>query len=346
MFGLSLAEAGRLPDPLLRAGIRSLLRRRLAEISHDDCELAEEANHAFRDELRRSAIALVPELANEQHYEVSPAFFARVLGARLKYSSGLWSRGVRDLDSAEEAMLRLCCERAQLGDGMRVLDLGCGWGSLALWIAEHYPRCRVVAVSNSKPQREFILGRCARRGFENVEVVTSDVNDCEPDGRFDRVLSVEMFEHVRNYERLLARIAGWLAPNGKLFVHHFAHREFAYPFETEGDDNWMGRHFFSGGCMPSDDLLLHFQRDLVVERKWRVSGLHYAQTAEAWLARLDREREALLPILAEVYGEDDAALWLRRWRLFFLACAELFGFRGGNEWWVTHLRFAPRGAAR
>ncbi|HXV37189.1 MAG TPA: cyclopropane-fatty-acyl-phospholipid synthase family protein [Myxococcota bacterium] len=346
MFGLSVAEAGRVPDPLLRAGIRGLLRRRLAEISHEDCEAAEEANRAFRDALRASPIALVPELANEQHYELPPAFFARVLGARLKYSSGLWSGGTRDLDAAEEAMLRLCCERAQLVDGMRVLDLGCGWGSLALWIAERHPRCRVVAVSNSKPQREFILGRCASRGFENVEVVTSDVNDFEPDGRFDLVMSVEMFEHVRNYERLLARIAGWLAPDGRLFVHHFAHREFAYPFETEGDDDWMGRHFFSGGCMPSDDLLLHFQRDLVVERKWRVSGLHYARTAEAWLERLDREREALLPILEDVYGHDDAAVWFQRWRLFFLACAELFGFRGGNEWWVTHLRFAPRGAAR
>jgi cyclopropane-fatty-acyl-phospholipid synthase len=346
MLGLNLVETGRVPDALIRPAIRSLLRRRLAEVVRANCEEAEAANHAFREQLRASPIALVPELANQQHYEVVPAFFERVLGWRLKYSCGLWSDGVREIDAAEEAMLALVCVRSQLSDGMRVLDLGCGWGSLTLWIAERYPRCQVMAVSNSKPQREFILARCAERKLENVEVVTSDINHFDPERRFDRVISVEMFEHIRNYELLLGRIAKWLEPTGKLFVHHFSHREFAYPYETEGDDNWMGRHFFSGGIMPSDDMLLHFQRDLVVERKWRVNGTHYQKTAEAWLALQDLQRDALIPILAEVYGAEDAERWFERWRLFFLACAELFGFRGGNEWFVTHVRMSPREGAR
>jgi len=340
MLGLDLAEAGRLPDVLIRAGVRLLLRRRLAEVRQRDCEAAEAANQTFREQLRASPIALVPELANRQHYEVAPAFFERVLGWRMKYSCGLWCDGVTDIDAAEEAMLAMVCGRAQLSDGMRVLDLGCGWGSLSLWIAERYPRCQVLAVSNSKPQREFILARCAERALDNVEVVTSDINSFDPGRRFDRVISVEMFEHVRNYDLLLARIARWLDPGGKLFVHHFAHREFAYAFEDHGDDDWMSRHFFSGGIMPSDDMLLHFQHDLVVERKWRVSGSHYQKTAEAWLELQDLQRDALLPILADVYGEADAARWFERWRLFFIACAELFGYRGGNEWWVTHVRMA------
>jgi cyclopropane-fatty-acyl-phospholipid synthase len=342
MLGLGLAETGRVPDALIRAGIRSQLRRRLSELPLGDCEAVEEANRDFREELCRSPVALVPELANQQHYEVAPAFFERVLGWRLKYSCGLWARGVREIDAAEEAMLALTCGRAQLSDGMRVLDLGCGWGSLSLWIAERYPRCEVTAVSNSKLQREFILARCAERGFENVEVITNDVNKLDFEQRFDRVISVEMFEHVRNYDLLLARIARWLEPNGKLFVHHFAHRESAYPYQTEGDHNWMGRHFFTGGIMPSDDMLLHFQQDLVVDRKWRVNGTHYQRTLEAWLELHDLQRDALIPILANVYGEEAAALWFQRWRLFFLACSELFGYRNGNEWWVTHLRMSPR----
>jgi cyclopropane-fatty-acyl-phospholipid synthase len=339
---MSLAESGRVPDALVRIGIRRLLRRRLREVVQADCEAGEEARGAFRAQLRVGPVALVPDLANQQHYEVTPAFFEQVLGPRLKYSCGLWRDGVSDLAAADEAMLALTCERAEMADGMRVLDLGCGWGSLSLWLAEHYPGCRVLAVSNSKPQREFILGRCSRLGLDNVEVMTADVNHFAPEQRFDRVLSVEMFEHVRNHELLLARIAGWLEPDGKLFVHHFAHREYAYPYETEGEDDWMGRHFFSGGIMPSDDLLLHFQRDLVVERNWRVNGVHYQKTCEAWLARQDACREALLPILADVYGAQQAHRWFQRWRIFFLACSELFGYGEGNEWWVTHVRMAPR----
>ncbi len=346
MLSMSLVESGRVPDALVRAGIRRLLRRRLRAVTQVDCEAAEEANRAFRAQLGVSPVALLPDLANQQHYEVAPAFFEHVLGPRLKYSCGLWRDGVGDLAAAEEAMLALTCDRAEIADGMRVLDLGCGWGSLSLWLAEQYPRCRVLAVSNSKSQREFILGRCAGLGLDNVDVATADINHFAPVHRFDRVVSVEMFEHVRNHELLLARIANWLEPGGKLFVHHFAHREYAYPYESEGEDDWMGRHFFTGGIMPSDDLLLHCQRDLVVERNWRVNGVHYQKTCEAWLARQDARRGALLPILSDVYAAREAERWFQRWRIFFLACSELFGYRGGNEWWVTHVRMATRGSAR
>jgi cyclopropane-fatty-acyl-phospholipid synthase len=346
MLGMSVVESGSVPDALVRFGIRRLLRRRLRDVTRVDCEAAEEVNRAFRAQLEASPVALVPELANQQHYEVAPAFFEEVLGPRLKYSCGLWREGVSDLAASEEAMLALTCERAEVADGMRVLDLGCGWGSLSLWLAQHYSGCRVLAVSNSKLQREFILRRCAHLGLDNVDVVTADINHFAPGQRFDRVVSVEMFEHVRNHELLLARIANWLEPQGKLFVHHFAHREYAYPYESQGEDDWMGRHFFTGGIMPSDDLLLHCQRDLVVERNWRVNGVHYHKTCEAWLARQDARRDALLPILADVYGDGEAERWFQRWRIFFLACSELFGYRGGNEWWVTHVRMAPRDSMR
>ena len=347
MMGLSLAERGLLPDPLLRLGIRRMLRRRLLELAVGDVEATRRAHDAFLRELRRGPLALVPERANAQHYELPPAFFEQVLGKRLKYSSCLWSDGTLHLDDAEEGMLALSARRAALEDGMSVLDLGCGWGSFALWLAERHPRSRVLAVSNSKAQREFILGRCARLGLGNVEVMTADVNVFEPGRRFDRVVSVEMFEHVRNHPLLLSRIASWLEPGGRLFVHHFAHREHAYPYEERGDDDWMTRHFFEGGIMPSDDLLLRCQDDLVVESHWRVSGLHYHKTCEAWLAAQDAARGAILEILAQGYGREGAALAFRRWRLFFLACSELFGYRGGNEWFVTHVRMAPHsGAAR
>jgi cyclopropane-fatty-acyl-phospholipid synthase len=337
-------EAGLVPDALVRVGIRRLLRRRLQELACDAYESSDTAQRAFREERRASPIAPLPRLANEQHYEIAPAFFEHVLGPRLKYSCGLWNDDVSDLATAEESMLAHSCARAELSDGMRVLDLGCGWGSLSLFIAERYPRTQVLAVSNSQSQREFILSRCEQLGLDNVDVVTADVNRFAPQRRFDRVMSVEMFEHVRNHELLLSRIANWLEPGGKLFVHHFAHRACAYPYETESENDWMGRHFFSGGMMPSDDLLLHCQRDLVVEDKWRVSGVHYQRTCEAWLARQDGCGDALLPILAEIYGAGEARLWNQRWRLFFLACSELFGYRRGNEWWVTHVRMASRGA--
>lgn len=328
----TLAERGLVPLPLLRAGIKRLLERRLGE--------ARKAPplEAFVRTLEQSPIALHTEAANEQHYELSPTFFEQVLGPRLKYSGALWPEGVTTLGEAEEAMLDLTAARAGLADGQDVLELGCGWGSLTLWMARRFPASRIVAVSNSAPQRAFIEARAPK----NVRVITADMNDFDIAERFDRVVSVEMFEHMRNYRELMRRIRGWLRPDGRLFVHVFCHLRHAYPFETEGPDNWMGRYFFTGGLMPSIDLLPRFDRDLELEAGWLVDGHHYALTARAWRTNLEARREEVLPILAQAYGAE-AERWYHRWRLFFLACEELFGYRKGTEWMVAHYRFAPLG---
>lgn len=339
-----LAEKGLVPDALVRWGIRRMCAERAREVNAGSSEARARRKQAWFESLRAGPLAQVPELANEQHYEVEPEFFRLALGPRLKYSCALWTRDVGDLAAAEDAMLDLTCRRARLEDGMRVLDLGCGWGSLTLWVAERYPACRVVAVSNSKLQREFIAARAAERGLDRVEVVTADMNHFEAPGRFDRVMSVEMFEHMRNWELLLGRIAGWLEPDGRAFVHHFAHREAGYPYEDRGDGDWMARHFFSGGQMPAHDQLLQFDRDLAVEDLWCVDGTHYQKTADAWLEALDAHTTEATAALTRTYGGGAAKLWLQRWRLFFMACAELFGAERGNEWWVTHARLKPAGA--
>jgi cyclopropane-fatty-acyl-phospholipid synthase len=324
-----LIESGRVPDPLLRLGIRANLALRLARERRKD----QSERDAFVEQLRASPIAEQVERANEQHYEVPAELFQLVLGPRLKYSSCLWEPGTTTLAQAEEAMLALTCERAQVEDGMTLLDLGCGWGSLTLWLAERYPASEIVAVSNSRVQREFI----EQRAPANVRVVTADVNEWQPGERFDRILSVEMLEHVRNYERLFGRIASWLEPGGLFFVHVFSHRSHAYPYE----DTWIARKFFTAGNMPSDDLLLQFQRDLACRKHWRVGGEHYARTAEAWLERLDENAVRARAVLAAAYG-DGARAQFENWRVFFLACAELWGFRGGREWLVSHYLFEPR----
>ena len=334
---IDLAERGIVPDWLIRISIRRLLRRRLREEHAGDPETQSEQFARRVDELTRSEIAIETDAANEQHYEVPAGFYQRVLGRHLKYSSGLWNGEAGDLDEAESNMLKTTCDRAQLADGQRILELGCGWGSLTLWMAEHYPAGRITAVSNSSSQREFIMGEAARRGLDNVEVLTCDVNRLQVEPGFDRVVSVEMFEHVRNYRRLMGNIASWLKPDGLLFVHIFCHRTLMYPFETQGEDNWMGRHFFTGGLMPAADTLLCFQEDLKLRRRWLVNGRHYGRTSRAWLERLDADREGVKAAIEE--GAGGVEVQLQRWRMFFMACEELFAFRGGSEWMVGHYLF-------
>jgi cyclopropane-fatty-acyl-phospholipid synthase len=293
---------------------------------------------------RRAPVALLPELANEQHYEVPPALFRSVLGRHLKYSCCYWPAGVDSLDEAEAAALEQTCMRADIGNGMSVLELGCGWGSLTLWLGQHYPDSRITAVSNSRSQQAWILEQARLRGLGNIDVRVSDMNVFDTGECYDRVVSVEMFEHMRNYAELFRRIHGWLKPDGRFFMHIFCHRSTPYEFEDRGPSDWMSRHFFSGGMMPSDDLPLLFQDDLVLERRWRWHGGHYRRTAEAWLARMDNGRAEIWPLLENIYGTGQARKWWMRWRIFFMSCAELFGYDNGQQWWVGHYRFRRRGA--
>jgi len=336
---IGLAERGVLPDWLLRLGMRRLMDNRRRQESRDSGEREHELFRQRLQELKAGPIALHTDKANEQHYEVPAGFFEQVLGRDLKYSCAYWSNATVGLDEAERHMLSLTCERAELADGQRILELGCGWGSLTLWMARNYPGSRITAVSNSATQREFIEARARASGLKNVEVITADMNDFSSDQRFDRVVSVEMFEHMRNYRDLMQRVHDWLLPGGKLFVHIFCHRSLMYPFETEGQGNWMGKYFFTGGLMPSENTLLHFQDQLLLDDRWRVSGVHYQRTAEAWLANMDAKRDAVMAVLEETYGTRDAEIWFQRWRMFFMACAELFGFKDGTEWFVSHYRF-------
>lgn len=336
-------EMGLVPDSVIRAGIRRLLESKRREIRATDLEYAAYELNQFVNMMNCSPIALVPDRANEQHYEVPPEFFAEVMGDHLKYSCGYWTSNTETLSESEEAALQLTVERAGIQNGMQVLDLGCGWGSLSLWIAEKFPGCSVTSVSNSSTQREFIVGQAEQRGLSNIKVIVRDMNDFETNDRFDRIVSVEMFEHMHNYGELFNSISRWLVDDGKFFMHIFCHRSTPYEYIDKGPGDWMSRYFFSGGIMPSSDLPLRFADHLRIEKRWHWNGMHYSKTCEAWLAKMDSRKTTIMPILAECYGADQASLWWQRWRIFFMACSELFSYDQGNEWYVGHYLFQNKG---
>ena len=344
-LAIDWVEQGLVPDAVVRAGIRRLCEQRLREISAADCERTSEVTEAFVAAMDAAELAPVPHLANEQHYEVPAGFFARALGPHLKYSSAWWPAGTRTLADAEARGLAATCEHAGLANGQDVLELGCGWGSLTLWMAAQYRGSRITAVSNSASQRAWIESEARRRGLDNLRIITADMNVFEAPGRYDRIVSVEMFEHMRNWRRLFGRVHDWLKPGGRFFMHVFCHRSTPYPFVDDGPSDWMSRHFFSGGMMPSDELATRFQDHLRLLSRWRWDGTHYERTANAWLDNVDANRAAVLEVLRGTYG-DAASQWLQRWRVFFMACAELFGYRNGQEWWVSHYLFERPAAGK
>jgi cyclopropane-fatty-acyl-phospholipid synthase len=330
-------ERGWLPDWLIRIGIRRTIAARLREQQAGGADAVQARLAAFVSARRLGAIAEQTRAANAQHYELPTEFFAHVLGSHMKYSCALWESDTTTLDEAEGRMLALTAERAQLQDGQRILELGCGWGSLSLWMARRLPNSTIVAVSNSRTQKAWI-DECARRDrLGNLEVITADINTFVAPGTFDRIVSVEMFEHLRNWDALFAALARWLRPDGRLFFHIFAHRQYAYAYEVRDSSDWMAAHFFTGGIMPSHDLPRLVQQSLVVDEAWVVPGRHYQRTAEAWLANMDRRRDTLWPLMVATYGAE-AQVWWVRWRVFFMACAELWAWREGDEWIVSHYR--------
>lgn len=338
---LRAVESGWVPDSLVRAGIRRIVRDRLAQESGSGIESRQEAQQQFIAEMNRSPIALSTAAANQQHYELPAEFFSLVLGRHMKYSCGYWLGEVSSLDQSEAAMLSLTCSNAAIEDGLRILELGCGWGSLSLYMAERFPNSMIVAVSNSASQKRFIDAQIAIRKIQNLTVVTADMNTFDAGGLFDRVVSVEMFEHMRNWKLLLSRIASWMKPDARLFIHVFSHHRFAYPFIARDETDWIARHFFTGGLMPSYDLISNFQDQLRLIRGWQYDGVHYHKTTDSWLRKMDANRQAIDRIFRQTYGEE-APKFRNYWRIFFMSCSELWGYRNGQEWTVSHYLIEKR----
>ena len=338
----SLVEKNKVPDFLIRMGIRKLLKQRLLQEKKETVELQQAHLLKLIEELKNSPIAINTAEANEQHYEVPTKFYQYCLGKNLKYSSGYWKDGVSDIDTSEDDMLEITCNRAELKDGQDVLELGCGWGSLSLYMAQKYPKSNFTVVSNSRTQKLHIDEQAKQRGITNLIVITVNINDFSIDKTFDRVVSVEMFEHMRNYQKLMHKVATCLKADGKLFVHIFTHKDLAYKFEVVDETDWMSKYFFTGGIMPSDDLLLYFNEHLSIQQHWHVSGMHYSKTAEAWLENMDKHKTEIMPLFENTYGKDQAVKWWVYWRIFYMACAELWGYNKGEEWIVSHYLFTKK----
>ena len=328
---IGTAERVPLPDLIIRAAIQRLCSRTATRLASGNAE----SDAWFADEMAAHAIAEHTDSA--RHEEVPAAFFARVLGPNRKYSSCFYKEAKSTLREAEEEALRQTVDHADLADGQSILELGCGWGSLSLWMARQFPHSEVTAVSNSRSQREFIEDEAASRGLKNLSVITQDMNVFAPERSCDRIVSVEMFEHMKNWRELLTRARSWLAPNGRLFVHIFTHRSGAYLFDRADGEDWIAQHFFTGGVMPSHHLIRQYADLFEVEKEWRWSGTHYQRTAQDWLGNFDSHSKEIEAILRNVYGKD-TSLWMRRWRWFFLATAGLFGYADGSEWGVSHYR--------
>jgi len=334
-----LLELGLIPDYYVRSKVRNGLIDQIKDMNQDgNVETAQDNLNKFIEEIKTMPIAINQSNANDQHYEVPSEFYVKVLGSYLKYSCGLWPNDDTTLEESELEMLKLYCQRADLKKGQTVLDLGCGWGSVALYVAENYPESNVYALSNSSTQKKYIMDQASAKGLENLTVFTGDVSVFENEDwseKFDRVISIEMFEHMKNYEALMSKISTWMTKTGKLFVHIFTHQKCSYHFNK----GWMAKTFFTGGTMPSHDLLLHFQRDLKLEKRWSINGQHYAKTLDAWLARMDSCYNEVWPILQDTYGKENAARWYVNWRMFFIVCSETFGYNQGNEWTISHYCF-------
>jgi cyclopropane-fatty-acyl-phospholipid synthase len=338
----TVLEKDLLPECIIRFGIRRLLKQRIQEITHTEISSSSAKIQAYADALKKSPIAESTQAANEQHYEVPAEFYQKCLGKNLKYSGCLYPTGRESLSEAEDAMLALYAERAELINGQNILELGCGWGSLSLYMAKHYPNSHITGVSNSSSQKEYIDNQARLRGLTNITIITCDMNVfTQPSSTYDRVVSIEMFEHMKNYKLLLARIADWLKADGKLFVHIFTHCKYPYHFVAKDNSDWMARYFFTGGQMPSHDLLSYFQDDLKLSKDWKVNGTHYQKTAEDWLRNMKENKKTLMPFFHQTYGKDAVKFWAY-WKIFYMSCAELWGFNSGNEWLVSHYLFEKK----
>jgi len=337
MWIYKLVETDFIPETIIRIVVRAMLSQKLKEEQLSTPQKKQERLMQFVEELKLSPIAIETKAANKQHYELPTSFFQLILGPNLKYSCALWNNPQDTLEQAEENMLSLYCKRAEITDGQSILDLGCGWGSMSLYLAKNYPNSKITALSNSSTQREYIENKANQLKLNNLKVITANISEYSTESKYDRIVSIEMFEHMKNYQELLRKLKIWLLPKGKLFVHIFCHKDYAYNYDSETD--WLAEHFFSGGTMPSNDLLLYFQNDFSLSNHWVIDGEHYKKTANAWLANMKKHKKNILSIISSTYGDRETKKWWVYWKLFFIACAETWGYQKGSQWLVSHYLF-------